>query len=234
MKYLSSFLFLLLTVAVSLQAETRMTIRNNNFDFGYMPQQATVSYEFWLISTGDDSLRIKDVKPDCACTKVPLIKDIVSPGDSTGLEIIFSSKLYLKKVKKSVGIISNATPRVDHIKFRAFVIKNVDLLYPLNFKPFMLNLTQFTKKINDKATFQITNSSSEKLNIEIIYSPDDYFELSIPASIEAGETVKAELKIKVEKLKESFKKSFTFEVNDKKKSRFTIPVEREVRLFDEE
>lgn len=50
-------------VAGSAIAVPRLTIDEANFDFGYAPQHSKVSHVFWLRSTGDDTLKILNVKP---------------------------------------------------------------------------------------------------------------------------------------------------------------------------
>jgi hypothetical protein len=40
-----------------------LSIFEDAFDFGQVPQQAKVSHIFWLHSTGDDTLRIESVSP---------------------------------------------------------------------------------------------------------------------------------------------------------------------------
>jgi hypothetical protein len=44
-------------------AQPKLTIPNAEFDFGYVPQHATISHVFWLYSTGTDSLKIVNVRP---------------------------------------------------------------------------------------------------------------------------------------------------------------------------
>lgn len=41
----------------------RLTIPESIFDFGIVPQNSSISHVFWLHSTGDDTLRIINVKP---------------------------------------------------------------------------------------------------------------------------------------------------------------------------
>lgn len=41
----------------------RLTIQESEFDFGFVPQNSKISHEFWLYSTGDDSLKIVKVVP---------------------------------------------------------------------------------------------------------------------------------------------------------------------------
>lgn len=52
-----------LIVAGSAFAVPRLTIDESNFDFGYAPQHSKVSHVFWLKSTGDDTLKILNVRP---------------------------------------------------------------------------------------------------------------------------------------------------------------------------
>jgi len=40
----------------------RVEVSEESFDFGYVPQGATISHVFWLKNTGGDTLRINDVR----------------------------------------------------------------------------------------------------------------------------------------------------------------------------
>lgn len=40
----------------------RVAVSEETFDFGYVPQGATISHVFWLKNTGGDTLRINDVR----------------------------------------------------------------------------------------------------------------------------------------------------------------------------
>lgn len=44
-------------------AQPRLEIPEKTFDFGFVPQQSSVSHPFWLKSTGEDSLLILKVTP---------------------------------------------------------------------------------------------------------------------------------------------------------------------------
>lgn len=41
----------------------RLTIDNSSFNFGFVPQNSKISHDFWLKSTGDDTLKILKVVP---------------------------------------------------------------------------------------------------------------------------------------------------------------------------
>lgn len=59
-------LYLLLVVTfcqVSATAGPKLTMKEPEFNFGYVPQAAKISHDFWLYSTGDSTLRILKVDP---------------------------------------------------------------------------------------------------------------------------------------------------------------------------
>ena len=55
--------FLLLLAVSSLMSAPRLTMGESVFDFGYVPQNSKISHDFWLHSSGDDSLKILKVVP---------------------------------------------------------------------------------------------------------------------------------------------------------------------------
>ena len=55
--------FLVIYGAGSVNAAPRMEIPETVFDFGYVPQHSKISHDFWLMSTGDDTLKILKVVP---------------------------------------------------------------------------------------------------------------------------------------------------------------------------
>jgi len=54
---------LVLGSVTAVKAAPRLTIPESVFNFGYCPQNSAVSHDFWLYSTGDDSLKILKVVP---------------------------------------------------------------------------------------------------------------------------------------------------------------------------
>ena len=43
--------------------QPRIEVPEVSFNFGYVPQGASISHTFWLHSVGGDTLRITDVRP---------------------------------------------------------------------------------------------------------------------------------------------------------------------------
>lgn len=66
MKTIKQLLLILISVLVLAGIATsapRLTIAESSFDFGFVPQHSKISHDFWLLSTGDDELKILKVVP---------------------------------------------------------------------------------------------------------------------------------------------------------------------------
>lgn len=96
-------------------------------------------------------------------------------------------------------------------------------------RPYKLDLTQFGDKVRDEIEFNIMNVSDQPLDLSLISFDNRYFEVILPKSVNAGETGKGKVKLLKDVLDKKFEKSFTIEVNDAGKSRFTVPVKRDMR-----
>jgi hypothetical protein len=44
-------------------AQPKLEVPEVSFNFGYVPQGASISHTFWLRNVGGDTLRITDVRP---------------------------------------------------------------------------------------------------------------------------------------------------------------------------
>ena len=105
-----------------------------------------------------------------------------------------------------------------------------DSTFPVIIKPYKLDVSQFGEKVRDEMSFTITNVSEQDLTPTLVSWPPSMLEVvELPKKIEAGKSAEGRIKIREDKLSESFEKSFTFELNDESKSRFTVPVKRKVK-----
>lgn len=156
-------------------------------------------------------------------------KTAIAVGDSTKLEIIFSTKKYRNKVSKSPRIQTNEGGTKKMVRISTTVVERPDSTYPVINTPYKLDMSQFTGKQVVQKKLKIANVSDEDLKITLVAYAADYFEVTLPESIGVGETVEGEVILRDDVIKKSFEKSFTFELSDEKHSRYTIPVKRTVR-----
>lgn len=112
----------------------------------------------------------------------------------------------------------------------ADVVRRPDSTYPVVFKPYKLDISQFGEKTRDEMKFTIRNVSDETITgIKIVRMPSDLIELTLPDKIEAGKTAEATLRLKKSAIDKKFESSFTIELNDRAKTRFTIPIKRNLQ-----
>jgi hypothetical protein len=214
--------------AAAVSAAPELSLSELSFDFGYVPQNSNVSHVFWLKSTGDDTLIIQRVIPGCGCTKAPLEKNILAAGDSTRLEIIFSSQRYKGSVVKHPIVQTNADTSRRPLKFSTKVVAHPDSLRPVIVKPYKLDISQLGEEIRDRISFTIENLSEQDVTIRLVAVPDELVTLTLPKTVAAHGSASGELVVREDKLTEEFQKSFTFEVGGADTARYTVPIRRAV------
>ncbi len=75
-----------------------------DFDFGRIPPDAVVTHIYKLTNSGGDSIVIEKVRPYCGCTKAPLTKTVIYPGETAPIELRFNSRGYRGRAKKSAAV----------------------------------------------------------------------------------------------------------------------------------
>lgn len=220
----------LIAISGSLFAAPQLLLSETSFNFGFVPQNSKISHTFWIKSVGDDDLKILKVIPGCGCTQAPLEKNNIAIGDSTRLEIIFSTKQYKSLITKHPKIQTNEGSGDKTLTFISNVVSNPDSTYPLIINPFIINFTQASNKKNDNFVVNISNVTNQDLDLTLIDLAENLFDVKLPDKIGAGKTASALVILKDEAKTLSFEKSITIEVNDANKSRFTMPVKQSVSL----
>src|SRR3990172_2155784 len=95
-------------------AAPRMELSPDSWNFGEIFQWTNPSIEITIKNTGDEDLKIQDVKASCGCTPVMLSDKTVKPGGTGQLRIEFASYNQASgRVKKEVLLVTNdpAAPR---------------------------------------------------------------------------------------------------------------------------
>lgn len=155
-------------------------------------------------------------------------KEILAPGDSTELEIIFSTKSYTRTIVKSPKITTNEGPPDRRVRIETTVVETSDSTSPVIITPCKIDISQFSHGIIDRKSFAVRNVSDRELTLNLLAGPLDMMEIDLPQSVGPGETVEGEVRLHADVLDISFDKSFTFELNDDDTTRFTVPVTRTI------
>ena len=225
-----SIALLITMAAASLMAAPRAEIPNSTFNFGKVSQQVTIYHTFWVKSTGDDTLVIKKVEPGCGCTKAPIQDTVLAPGDSTRLQIFFSTWNYRGFVIKKPHIITNAPDSITYAQIIAEPITDPASIRPVIPESFKVDVSQFSATPRRKANFRIINKGSVDYPLELVESSGGVFDVELPPMIKAGDTAVGTITVHEPAVKTEFQTSFTFEVGDEGRTRFTLPVRRIYRV----
>jgi hypothetical protein len=223
-------LCLTLTIAAlpAVAGET-ITLSESEFDFGFAPQNAKISHIFRITAPDRDSLKITEVVPGCGCTKAPLDKSELGPGESTNLEIVFDSRSYRGAVRKGPRFQAAGSTEPTKLTIIANITTRPDSTYPVIIKPYKVDISQFGEQTRDQMTFSISNVSDADLHPTLVSVDENAFTVTLPATIRAGETAEGVVQLTAKALTESFEKSFTFSLSDGSSTRFTVPVKRTVK-----
>ncbi len=228
------------TPAATAQAEAPAPKMNNSrlevpevtFRFGYAPQNSKIAHVYWLKNAGSDTMHLTDVRPGCGCTKAPLRKHDVAPGDSADVEVIFSTGHYNSNVQKSASIISDAPGMAPALTFTAWPVTSADSLQPFTVSPGLVDLDSL-RNLNGKVsdvTVKVRNVSSQNLQFTLVSKPDQWVKVNVPGTaIAPGKDEMIKLTFDAGVADTVLNKSFTIEASDSAKTRFTVPIQKAMR-----
>ena len=221
---------IIISAASSLVAGPKLYIPESTFNFGKVPQRATVSHTFWLISDGDDTLRITKVVPGCGCTKAPLLDSVLAPGDSTAISIYFDSKSYRGFVSKKPYFETNINDDKIYIQIHTEVLPEPEQMRPVKLRPYILDVSQFSVKPRRRARAWIINESENDLTLKMLDDKEKSFAVKLPKSVKANDSAEIIITVNEDAIETEFSESFTFEISDEVGSRFSLPVRRMYRI----
>ncbi len=100
-----------------------LKFREDFYDFGTIVQGEVVSHTFYFYNAGNDVLIVKDLIPDCGCTKPKIDKETLNPGEESSVEVIFDSKGWHGSQYKSVALRTNSPIRDKSVTIKANVVE---------------------------------------------------------------------------------------------------------------
>jgi len=210
-------------------AGPQLEIINPTVNFGRVTQNKIVTTDFWIKSTGDDTLRITILWSGCGCAEIPLEDSTIAPGDSIPLRIIFSTGRFQGLTAKRPTVKTNASDDVIKLSILAEVILNSDDAWPVVLRPDILDVSQYGEKTRRRGSFHIENRSDEDLRVKVVDSVLKSFEVKIPNKIKAGETIEGRIRVREDMVTTDFTESVTFQIDGKESYFYTLPIMRSYR-----
>lgn len=151
-------------------------------------------------------------------------------GDSTEIELIYHSRGHKGSVSKSARVVTNDTTTGTVIlRFSAEAGGYPDSSFPLSIIPPDLDFTPVKEKERTKMAAIIQNVGNENLKLTPVSYPEDLFKVNLSDSnLKPGEKSKLMVKFNRHAELDHFEKCITFETSDKNKTRFSIPLKKEI------
>lgn len=86
------------------------TVEEREYDFGTLKQSGgLVSHDFIFSYHGQEELKIKGVPTSCACTSASISRQLIKPGESATVTVIFDPNLHVEPDGKFFKTISVLT-----------------------------------------------------------------------------------------------------------------------------
>jgi len=195
------------------------------FDYGFVPDSSKVAHTYWLNNIGTDSLKVFNVKVTCGCTKASIDKGVVAVNDSMPVEIVFDNLNKLKAQTRTTTVLTNdpANSRYE-VSFSCYTYESGEPTGPIAItKNKRLRLT--TAEQGKEIVVTIKNVSQEPLKAKLIACPSELVSVELPqGALAPGTKGDIIVRVKNELKSKNQLKSFTFEMSDGAKSRYTIPI----------
>jgi hypothetical protein len=150
---------------------------------------------------------------------------LIAVGDSADIEIVFSTGKYSGSKKKGTTVVtSDITKGNKKLFLHANIARHVDTLggIILTDPPFV-DVTQDERDREFEVT--VTSLADVPLSLKLVSAPYEVFEIEYSSkAIMPGESTTMKIRITEGAKVKTAKKSFTFELDDAKRTRFTVPV----------
>lgn len=101
---------------------TAIEFGEDSHNFGEIKEGDKVSHVFKFKNTGNNPLKVENVKPSCGCTTPDWTKDEIPPGGEGFVKVEFDSKGKSGVQKKSVTVRTNTDPANKILNFTGEVI----------------------------------------------------------------------------------------------------------------
>ncbi len=226
MRRLVSILTISVFVFVSARAETHLAALAPKFDFGIVPTSSLLSHQFWLKSTGTDTVKITEIKTGCSCVVSDLHTEDIPPGDSLLLRFTWDTKRTRGSVYRSPRIFYDSLADPVILEMSAVTYDYPDSARPVSAKPYRFEFGRTSRADIDSIGFVLTNWSDQELSVTLISAPGDSVMIELPPTIPANGSVSGYARLNPAYRDREFDVSATLAFDDNHSTHLTIPIRR--------
>lgn len=204
-------LFLILcSLYYSTASAQRLSITKDVIDIGRTGYEVPVTATFELKNKGLRKLVIRDVKPDCNCTRVEFPKEEIGIGDNFTIKMTYDARM-LGHFNKQAAIISNASDKPVYITMTGVVLGDLQDYsgnYPYDFNLLLskANELEFDNvKKGEQRTFEMgimNNSSGTTMQPNILHLPPYLSATAYPEKLLPGHSGKIVFTLHSDKIRD--------------------------------
>lgn len=164
MKRLLSLVFAFCAVTLAAYAQPKVTVESGDtYDWGKVkPAQSPLKTTLKVKNTGDQQLKISDVKVGCGCTTTGIAKKELAPGETTTLDISLNLGANTGGLTKTVTIMSN-----DLVSPTKLILLKAEVVRAIQFVPsqyFAFNDMKIGRESTAKVTIKNTTAKDVTLS----------------------------------------------------------------------
>ena len=127
-------------ISASMSAQPGIKFNDTRHEFGTVPDGSYPTWVFKFVNSGNEDLKLTEVKASCGCTSPQWSREPIKPGDSGEVKVVFNSNGYsgrqfAKSVTVTTNIVENGQPRLEILFIQGFVMAKVvePPQYPVKF-----------------------------------------------------------------------------------------------------
>ena len=215
--------FPILCSAQKMGSQAKISVSEAEWDFGYVPNEGSVSHIFQIDNLGKDSLFIYQVRPTCGCTTAPLDRDRLGVGESANLKVNFSSRRFWGKINKSVKIVCND----ENLPFLNVVFSaTVDSQNPVvKIMPAVVTFDSVEKGEQNQRIVNVQNIDTSTLEISPVEWGEEFLNCKIEKRLLGpNESTQIALETKKDAPLGWFQTSLTLDFQGSEKVRCSVPI----------
>lgn len=199
----------ILTVALGMAGQPRMTFDKEVCDMGEILWKQPVTVTFTLTNTGSEPLQITNVDPSCGCVEPTWPKEPVAPGGKAAVSATYDAK-QLGHFEKSLGIYTEGSDAPRYVTLKGVVrteLKDYSRDYPIQVGSLYMDRNQIEfPDVNrgDKPTAEIRllNGSDKEYEPILMHLPTYLEAKAVPETLPPGRAGILKLTLRSEALRD--------------------------------
>lgn len=213
--------------AMSAQAQSSLQLAPTSFDFGWVPQNATLVCQSWASGSGQDTVKIAAIKTGCGCLVVQPEPSSIAADDSLELVYHWQTKGFVGRKTVSAYHYVDSDQRPVEFIIKGNIVTDNDSTASIHWTPQRLEFSRadLSRENDVELVITLTNRTETALSVSLIAQGPE-LELGLPESIPANETATVLVAIAEAHSGIAFESSFTLEFsgNADEILRVSVPV----------